>query len=61
VQTLKTLKSIQIITSIDSSPEILSQIQEIVVPIIVFTLENRLLGEFSFFMSIVDTDLAFSR
>lgn len=34
----------KIISSIDSSPEILSQIQEIVVPIIVFTLENRLLG-----------------
>ena len=36
----------QIISSIDGSSEILAQIQEIVIPIIVFTFENRLLGQF---------------
>ena len=34
---------IQIISSIDSS-EILTQIQEIIIPIVIFTFENRLLG-----------------
>ncbi|PPQ95282.1 hypothetical protein CVT26_014856 [Gymnopilus dilepis] len=44
-----------IISSIDSSPEILSQIQEIVVPIIVFTLENRLLDLFDNMYELVDS------
>ncbi|KAF9527513.1 armadillo-type protein [Crepidotus variabilis] len=43
-----------IISSIDSSPDILSQVQEIVVPIIVFTLENRLLDLFDNMYEIVD-------
>jgi len=44
-----------IISSIDSSPEILSQIQEIVVPIIVFSLENRLLDLFDNMYDLVDS------
>ncbi|KAH9480674.1 putative importin [Psilocybe cubensis] len=44
-----------IISSIDSSPEILSQIQEIVIPIIVFTLENRLLDLFDNMYELVDS------
>jgi len=34
----------QIISSIDSAPDILVEVQEVVIPIIVFTFENRLLG-----------------
>ena len=36
--------TLQIVSSVDSSPEILAQVQEIIIPIIVFSLENRLLG-----------------
>lgn len=36
---------VQIINSIESAPEILVQVQEIVIPIIMFTLEHKLLGE----------------
>ena len=36
--------SLQVVASVDSSPEILAQLQEIIIPIIVFSLENRLLG-----------------
>jgi hypothetical protein len=36
--------TLQIVSSIDSSPEILAQVQEIIIPIIVFSFENRLLG-----------------
>ena len=36
---------LQIISSVDGSSENLAQIQEIVIPIIVFTFENRLLGQ----------------
>ena len=36
--------TLQIVSSVDSSPEILAQVQEIIIPIIIFTLENRLLG-----------------
>lgn len=32
------------VSSIDSSPEILSQVQEVIIPIIRFTLENKLIG-----------------
>lgn len=35
----------QIISSIDGAPDILAQIQEVVIPIIVFTFDNRLLGK----------------
>lgn len=35
----------QVVASVDSSPEILAQVQEIIIPIIVLTLENKLLGE----------------
>ena len=41
--------TLQIVSSIDSSPEILAQVQEIIIPIIVFSLENRLLGTRSFY------------
>lgn len=34
----------QIISSVDSSPEILAQIQEIIIPIVVQTLESKFLG-----------------
>ncbi|PPQ78743.1 hypothetical protein CVT25_010746 [Psilocybe cyanescens] len=44
-----------IISSVDSSPEILSQIQEIVIPIIVFSLENRLLDLFDNMYELVDS------
>ncbi|KAF9046357.1 armadillo-type protein [Panaeolus papilionaceus] len=44
-----------IIASIDSSPEILAQIQEIVIPIITFTLENRLLDLFDNMYELVDS------
>ncbi|KAE9407355.1 ARM repeat-containing protein [Gymnopus androsaceus JB14] len=37
-----------IVTSVDSSPEILAQIQEIIIPIIVYTLEAKLLGKYLF-------------
>ena len=33
-----------VVASVDSSPEILAQVQEVVVPIIVLTLENKVLG-----------------
>lgn len=36
--------TLQVVSSVDSSPEILAQLQEIIIPIIVFSLENRLLG-----------------
>ena len=42
----------QIISSIDGPSEILAQIQEIVIPIIVFTFENRLLGQLIFFYGV---------
>ena len=35
---------LQIVSSIDSSPEILAQVQEVIIPIIRFTLENKALG-----------------
>ncbi|KAF8886227.1 armadillo-type protein [Gymnopilus junonius] len=44
-----------IISSVDSSPEILSQIQEIVVPIIVFSLDLRLLDLFDNMYELVDS------
>jgi importin-7 len=36
---------LQIVSSIDSSPEILAQVQEVIIPIIRFTLENKALGK----------------
>ena len=36
--------TLQVVSSIDNSPETLAQLQEIIIPIIVFSLENRLLG-----------------
>lgn len=35
-----------VIFSVDSSPEILSQVQETIVPILLFTFESRLIGMF---------------
>lgn len=55
--TLITKTHVQIVSSVDSNPEILRQVQEVIIPIIRFTLENKLLGEFTrrwtrFFFSI---------
>lgn len=38
------LSYLQVISSVDSSPEILAQIQEVIIPIVVFTFEHKLLG-----------------
>lgn len=35
----------QIVSSVDAAPEILVQVQEIVIPIILLTLEGKLLGK----------------
>jgi importin-7 len=35
----------KVVSSVDSSPEILAQVQEIIIPVIVLTLENKLLGQ----------------
>jgi hypothetical protein len=35
---------LQIVSSIDSSPEILAQVQEVIIPTIRNTLENKVLG-----------------
>jgi hypothetical protein len=35
----------QIVSSLDSSPDILAQLQEIIAPIIIYTLENMALGQ----------------
>jgi hypothetical protein len=37
----------QIVSSIDSSPEILAQVQEVIIPIIRETLEKKVLGTLS--------------
>jgi len=37
----------QVLTSIETSPEILAQVQEVIIPIIVYTLDHALLGESS--------------
>ncbi|KAF5381241.1 hypothetical protein D9757_007902 [Collybiopsis confluens] len=39
-----------IVDSVESSPEILGQIQEIIIPIIVYTLDAKLLGKFWFYL-----------
>lgn len=43
-----------IISSIDSAPDILNQVQEVVVPVIVFTLENRMLDLYDQMYDLVD-------
>ncbi|TFY82908.1 hypothetical protein EWM64_g1102 [Hericium alpestre] len=43
-----------IVSSIDSSPEILAQVQEVIIPIIKFTLENKLLDLFDNMYDLVD-------
>ena len=35
---------LQIVSSIDTSPEILAQVQEVIIPVIRYTLENKVLG-----------------
>lgn len=37
----------QVVTSVESSPEILLQVQEIIIPIILFTLKHKIIGETS--------------
>ncbi|KAF8625982.1 hypothetical protein AX17_006706 [Amanita inopinata Kibby_2008] len=44
-----------VVSSIDSSPEILAQVQEVVLPIIVFTLEHKLLELFDNMYDLVDS------
>ena len=41
------LTILQIVSSIDSSPEILAQVQEVIIPIIQETLEKKVLGKWS--------------
>lgn len=43
------LISPQVISSVDSSPEILKEVQEVVIPIITFTLEHKFLGKLELF------------
>ena len=40
------ISCLQIIASVDDAKDILSQVEEITVPIIVFTLENKLIGRY---------------
>ncbi|KAJ8518430.1 hypothetical protein ONZ45_g4489 [Pleurotus djamor] len=49
----KTIRSV--IGSIDSSPEILSQVQEVVIPVILYTLQNKLLDLFDYTFDLVDS------
>ncbi|KAJ7578155.1 armadillo-type protein [Mycena floridula] len=44
-----------VVASIDSAPEILSQVQEVIIPIIMFTLENKLLELFDTVYDLVDS------
>ncbi|KAI0057803.1 ARM repeat-containing protein [Artomyces pyxidatus] len=44
-----------IVSAVDSSPEILAQVQEVIIPIIVFTLENKLLDLFDNMYDLVDS------
>ncbi|KAI0769096.1 ARM repeat-containing protein [Trametes elegans] len=43
-----------VVNAVDSSPEILAQIQEIIIPIVVFTLENKLLDLLDNMYDLVD-------
>lgn len=43
-------KAAQVVSCIESSPEILSQVQEVIIPIIRFTLENKLIGALFLFL-----------
>ncbi|KAG1848330.1 hypothetical protein DFJ58DRAFT_729926 [Suillus subalutaceus] len=51
-------KVVQVVSCIKSSPEILSQVQEVILPIIRFTLENKLIDLFDKMYNLVDA-LAF--
>ncbi|KAL4253351.1 Armadillo-like helical [Pleurotus pulmonarius] len=44
-----------VISSIESSPEILAQVQEVVIPVIMFTLQNKLLDLFDNTFDLVDS------
>ena len=35
----------EVVSSVESSPEILSQVQEIIIPIILYTLEHKIIGK----------------
>ena len=39
-------ENLQVVSSIENAPEILAQVQEVILPIITFTLENKLLGKY---------------
>lgn len=36
-----------VISAVETSPEILAQVQDVITPIVVFTLEKQLIGNFS--------------
>ncbi|THU92451.1 ARM repeat-containing protein [Dendrothele bispora CBS 962.96] len=44
-----------VVSSVDNSPEILAQVQEIIIPIVLFTLESKLLDLFDNMYELVDT------
>ncbi|KAJ8079910.1 Nonsense-mediated mRNA decay protein 5 [Marasmius tenuissimus] len=44
-----------IVTTVENAPEILTQIQEIIIPIVVFTLENKLLDLFDNMYDLIDS------
>ncbi len=41
---IRAVTILQIVSSIDSSPEILAQVQEVIIPVIRYTLESKVLG-----------------
>lgn len=41
---IRYLNIFQVVSAVDTSPEILAQVQEVIIPIIVFTLEKELMG-----------------
>jgi hypothetical protein len=42
---------LQVVSAVESSPEILTQVQDVIIPIVQFTLENKLLGGLLFSFS----------
>ncbi|KII90665.1 hypothetical protein PLICRDRAFT_52383 [Plicaturopsis crispa FD-325 SS-3] len=44
-----------IVSSIDSAPEILAQVQEVIIPIVIFTLEHKILDLFDNMYDLVDS------
>ncbi|KAH9949788.1 armadillo-type protein [Amylocystis lapponica] len=44
-----------VVSSVDTSPEILAQVQEVIIPAVIFTLENKLLDLFDNMYELVDS------